>query len=172
MRDYAPFPVCVAQSLDYVCQRYALELDEAQRMSLLQRYADAPAFEDARSGLEAARSAGWRLLAFSNGTAEAVGHLLDNAGIAEFFVDVVSCDEVRSFKPNPEVYAHFLKRANATGGDTWMISSNPFDVLGAMHAGMQAAWVNRPGGASWDPWGLEPSVTVGDLTQLVGALPA
>ncbi len=39
---------------------------------------------------------------------------------------VVSVDEIKSFKPNPGVYCHFLRRAGATGADAWLISSTLF----------------------------------------------
>src|SRR5208283_1694001 len=97
---------------------------------------------------------------FSNGRAEAVDSLLTQAGLRDFFLDVVSVDEVKSFKPDPGVYAHFLRRAGAPGADAWLISSNPFDVIGALSAGMRAAWVRRTPDALFDPWDLEPTLTV------------
>ena len=30
-------------------------------------------------------------------------------------------------------------------GSIWLVSSNPFDVVGAKNAGMKAAWVDRSG---------------------------
>ena len=83
---------------------------------------------------------------------------------------MVSCDEVKSFKPNPGVYAHFLRRAATPGASAWLVSSNPFDVIGAMSAGMRAAWVRRSPQAVFDPWGIAPSVTVAELTTLAAAI--
>ncbi len=51
-----------------------------------------------------------------------------------------------------------------------MISANPFDVIGAISAGMRAAWVKRSSQAIFDPWEFEPTVTVGMLTELPEAL--
>ncbi len=105
-------------------------------------------------------------------TADAVRGLLQNAGIDGLFDDVVSTDEVRSFKPNPGVYAHFLRRAGATGAEAWLISSNPFDVTGAISAGMRAAWVKRSPSAVFDPWEIQPTITIGGLAELPEALAA
>ena len=45
-----------------------------------------------------------------------------------------------------------------------MVSSNPFDVLGAKHAGLRAAWIKRSEDKIFDPWnGLEPDLIVPDL---------
>ena len=170
MRRYEPFTVCTGQALDHTCLLFGLHLGPAEREKLLDAYRTLPAFMDAREGLTRVRDAGFRLFAFSNGPAEAVGSLLAQAGLRDFFLDVVSVDEVKSFKPDPGVYSHFLRRAGAMGGDAWMISSNPFDVLGALSAGMRAAWVQRSPEALFDPWGIEPNFTVQSLLDLASQI--
>lgn len=172
MQNYATFAVCTAQALEYTCARFNLALASEQQEQLLEIYRVLPAFDDVATGLVAARDAGFRLFAFSNGSADAIETLLVNAGIRELFLDIISVDEVRSFKPNPGVYCHFLRRAGATGSTSWLISSNPFDVIGAVSAGMKAAWVRRSADALYDPWGVEPTVTVQSLTDLAGAISA
>lgn len=166
MRRYQDFAACTGQALDYCCLKFGLDLEPGERKALLDVYRTLPAFEDAREGLDLARSAGFRLFAFSNGSRDAVETLLRHAGIRDFFVDVVSVDEVQSFKPDPEVYAHFLRRAGARAAETWMVSSNPFDVIGALSAEMRAAWVRRSPEALFDPWGVEPTLVVGGLAHL------
>jgi 2-haloacid dehalogenase len=79
---------------------------------------------------------------------------------------------VRSFKPNPGVYAHFLRQAGVEGGEAWLVSSNPFDVIGAVSAGMRAAWVKRVPEALFDPWEVEPTLVVTTLNDLVGGIVA
>lgn len=106
------------------------------------------------------------MYAFSNGSEEAVETLLKTAGIRNFFQGVVSTDDLKSFKPSPAVYAHFLRKANATGAAAWLISGNPFDVIGAISMGMRAAWVRRSPEAVFDPWEIEPTLTVESLRDL------
>ena len=117
-------------------------------------------------GLPELKQAGFRLFAFSNGKPEDVASLLENSGISSYFEDVISTDEIKSFKPNPAVYAHFLRRTGATGEQAWLISGNPFDVIGAVSAGMRAAWVKRSPQAIFDPWEIEPTITIGSLSEL------
>jgi 2-haloacid dehalogenase len=50
-----------------------------------------------------------------------------------------------------------------------LISSNPFDVIGAAAAGMQVAWINRSGGV-FDTLGTPPPLTVRTLTELADRL--
>jgi len=166
MQNYANFAVCTANALDYTVASLGTPLDDDAKAELMGAYRVLPAFDDVVVGLGRARDAGFRLYAFSNGSAEAVAALLDHAGLSDFFVDVVSVDEVKSFKPNPGVYSHFLRRAGAVGASAWLVSSNPFDVIGAISSGLRAAWVRRSPGALFDPWGIEPTVTVTSLADL------
>lgn len=166
MQNYEEFSVCTSQALDYTCSLLGLPLNQSQKEELLGAYKVLPAFEEVSEGLARAKRAGFRLFAFSNGSAMAVEALLNHAGIREHFIDVVSVDEVKSFKPNPGVYAHFMRRAGSTGSSSWLVSGNPFDVIGAMSAGMHGAWVQRSPNSPFDPWGITPNLTVSNLLNL------
>ena len=166
MQNYENFSVCTSHALDYTCMFYKVALTKEQKHELLDSYRTLPAFTDVKEGLVRLKAANFRLYAFSNGSAEAVETLLVAAGIRGYFLGVVSVDDLRSFKPNPAVYAHFLRRSGASGRNAWLISSNPFDVIGAISAGMRAAWVRRSKEAIFDPWGIEPTVTIESLEEL------
>lgn len=75
-------------------------------------------------------------------------------------------DDIQSFKPDPGVYAHFLKKTDTRAGDAWLISGTPFDVIGAVSAGMHGAWIRRSPDQVFDPWGIEPDLTLPDLGKL------
>ena len=166
MQNYETFAVCTSQALDYACTFYGTDLSDEQKKKLMGIYRVLPAFDDVKEGLTRLKAAGFRLYAFSNGAADALEVLLNNAGIRDLFNGVVSCDDVKSFKPNPGVYSHFLRKSDSTGGDAWLISSNPFDVIGSISAGMKSAWIHRSPEAVFDPWGIEPTITVSSLVEL------
>lgn len=166
MHNYVDFATCTRQALDFCCAALQIDLEPRERQDLLAEYRTLPAFADVAAGLQSCRAADLRLFAFSNGRADDVAHLLDHAGISHWFEDVVSCDEIRSFKPDPGVYRHFLGRARADAVGSWMISGNPFDVTGALNAGMRAVWIRRSAAAVFDPWELEPTAIARDLSEL------
>ena len=166
MQNYETFAVCTRDALDYTCAYCKIPLIGLQKEELLESYRTLPAFGDVEESLKGLKAAGFRLYAFSNGSAEAVETLLAAAGIREMFLGVVSVDDLRSFKPNPAVYSYFLKKSRASGDNAWLVSSNPFDVIGAVSAGMRAVWVRRSPEAIFDPWGIEPTLTVSSLTEL------
>ena len=172
MQNYENFAVCTRDALDYTCDRYGLEIGQEDKQALLHIYRELPAFDDVEGALADLAARDCRLFAFSNGSAEAVETLLSAASIRDRFLGVVSCDDIRSFKPNPAVYAHFLRQAQATGDEAWLISGNPFDVIGAISAGMRGAWVRRTKDAIFDPWGIEPTITVTSLRELADAIAA
>jgi len=166
MQNYETFACCTSQALDYTCLYYKLSLTKKQKHELLESYRTLPPFKDVKDGLAQFKKDNYHLYAFSNGTAEAVETLLVTAGIREFFMGVVSTDELTSFKPNPAVYSHFLRRSNALGSTAWLISSNPFDVIGAISAGMCSAWIRRSEEAIFDPWGIEPTLIAENILDL------
>ena len=170
MQNYENFAICTRDALEYTCDRYGLEIGQQDKQALLDIYRELPAFDDVEGALADLAARDCRLFAFSNGSAEAVETLLSAASIRDRFLGVVSCDDVRSFKPNPAVYAHFLRQAQATGDEAWLISGNPFDVIGAISAGMRGAWVRRTKDAIFDPWGIEPTITVTSLAELADGL--
>ena len=172
MQNYADFAVCTRDALEYTCLWLKHDLSDAQKQQLMAAYRTLPAFDDVTPALAALQAADVRMYAFSNGRAEAVETLLQSAGIREYFTGVVSVDDMKSFKPNPGVYSHFLRQAQATGENAWLISSNPFDVIGSISAGMRSAWVQRSPDAVFDPWGTEPSLVIRQLTELKDALGA
>jgi 2-haloacid dehalogenase len=166
MQNYVPFSLCTKHALDYACLVHKTELSEEQKVQLLERYKTLPAFDDVKAGLESLKAQGYRLFAFSNGAASAVHTLLETADISDLFEGVISADDIKTFKPNPGVYSHFLREANSTGANTWLISSNPFDVTGAISHGMRAAWIKRSDWAIFDPWEIQPTTIATDLLDL------
>lgn len=166
MQQYKDFSVCTQDAFEYTCDFYQIQLEQEAKESILKAYKTLPAFPDVKEGLMQSKNAGYRLFAFSNGSAEMVRTLLSTAGLMEYFLDVVSVDEVKSFKPDPVVYQHFLKRAGTAPDQAWLVSSNPFDIIGARVCGMHAAWLQRSPIAVFDPWDYEPTITIESLEDL------
>jgi 2-haloacid dehalogenase len=169
MHDYVDFGVCTAQALDHTAASFGTPLTDDDRDDLLATYRRLPAFPDVAPALARLAATGRSLVAFTNGPAAAADELLTGAGVRDHLTDVVSTDEIRSFKPDPAVYHHLLERVDTLAHRVVMVSSNSFDVLGAKHVGLQVAWVRRTDAALLDPWGVEPDATVAELGGLVDA---
>lgn len=113
---------------------------------------------------------------FSNGTKTMVSNSVlrsrDLSPHASVFKEFITVDEVQQYKPSKASYEHLAKQ---TGQDPsqmsklWLISGNPFDIVGARATGMQAIWVDRVG-AGWKDAAvpdLQPTVIVHSLEHIV-----
>lgn len=159
MRDYCDFSVCTREALVFACREASVEISDDALEQAMQAYADLEAFADVRPGLETLHRDGISLYAFSNGSRKAVERLLRRAEIDDYFTGIVSVEDVRSFKPDPAVYAHLLQSCGLPAAHVYLVSGNPFDVLGAANAGLRTAWLHRDPNAIFDPWGVKPDIT-------------
>jgi 2-haloacid dehalogenase len=166
MKRYEDFGVCTLQALVFALHAFDISLSHQEQERVLDGYLNLRAFPDVQGGLKELRAQGHRLFAFSNGVRATVRKLLDRAGIIGEFEDVISVDDVKSFKPDPTVYSHLVRKADQPVIETWLVSSNPWDVIGAKSAGLRAAWIRRSGDQLFDPWGVDPDTIAKDLVDL------
>ena len=171
MERYEPFDRVTARALDYALAAAGRELDRDQKAALLAQYDDLEQFADVGPGLGRLRAAGYPMVVFSNGSPRMLDAIMDRAGLRPLFDRFVSVDEVKVYKPSPIVYRLVADRLGRPIEEVRLISSNPFDVLGAEAVGMQVAWVGRSGGL-FDTLGERPELVVGTLTALADALQA
>lgn len=169
-RDYQPFSVCTRQALDFAAAQLRVELSAGDKQELLAQYRELPAYEEVAAALRQLKEVGCRNYAYSNGEPDDLACLLAHADLDAALDGIVSVHEVRSFKPDPAVYAHFLKQAGATREETWLVSGNTFDVIGAHTAGWRTAWVKRNPDAVFDPWEIEPDAIIRDIGELVSVV--
>ena len=141
-------------------------------------------FPDVTPALQAlAKESGITAVVFSNGTQTMVTNSVksspDLGPYASVFKDIVTVEEVKRFKPAPAVYHHLAEKVGKAKtkeamGEMWLVSGNPFDVVGARAVGMQAAWVDRAGNGWVDQLiqgtSGQPTVVVSDLRQVVDAV--
>ena len=171
MKAYADFDICTRQALLYTLASSGVSIAPTDVDLLLAAYRRLPVYDDVAEGLAAFRAQNVRAFAFTNGTTVSVTDVLSNAGVFDLFDDVVSVDEVRTFKPDPAVYHHLVARAGPRADDTWVVSANPWDVIGAKSAGLRAIWVNRRK-IPFDPWGIEPDFVASTLPEAAAAFRA
>lgn len=169
MERYEDFERVTRKALDYALAATAQELGPGQRDALMARYDDLERFADVEPGLQRLKGAGYTMVVFSNGAPRMLDAVIDAAGLRPYFQGLVSIDEIKAYKPSPKTYRHVARRLGLPIGEIRLVSSNPFDVIGAAAAGMRAAWVDRSGGP-FDTLGSPPEIVVGSLTELAEAL--
>ena len=166
MGAYRNFTQVTRAALDFACETHGARVAEGDKIKLMNHYRALDAFPDVAPALAALKQKGVVLHAFSNGVADDITALLLHAGLNDRISSIISADEVQTFKPDPRFYAHFLESTGATAATTWLVSSNPFDVIGAAACGWRTVWVKRNPNAVFDPWECVPSAVISDLTEL------
>lgn len=169
MGKYEDFEWCTRKGLDHALAEAGQTLDEDTKDVLIAQYNDLEPFPDAQPGLQLLREQGHDMAVLSNGTPHMLDDLLDRAGLRDYFDACISVDEVRVYKPSPVVYRHAAQRLDRQPEQVRLVSSNPFDAIGAEAAGLRAAWVDRTHGL-FEPDGAPPDIVVGTLTELADAL--
>jgi FMN hydrolase / 5-amino-6-(5-phospho-D-ribitylamino)uracil phosphatase len=121
-------------------------------------------FEDALPALEFL-SARFPLVAVTNGNAD-----VQRVGLARFFRAAISAREFGVGKPDPRIFHAAAGAVDVTPEFVLHVGDDAtLDALGALNAGMQAAWLNR-GDSAW-PHPDEPHVMLMHLAELVALFP-
>lgn len=167
MKHFNHFSECTKQALDYCDAYYKTNLSEDQKKKLLGMYRTLPAYNETEACLKSLKENGDELIAFSNGKKEDLISLFNHAEIMQYFDQIVSVDEVRTFKPSPEVYKLLVQKSSSAMEDTWLVSSNAFDIIGAAAVGLSTIWLKRNPNAVFDPFGIPFSKTSTELSDIV-----
>lgn len=169
MERYEDFEWVTRRSLDYALEDSCRELGASAKEALIAQYNDLERFSDVHDGLTALKASGHTMIVFSNGTPRMLEAVMDAAGLNQYFEGFVSIDEIQVYKPSPRAYRHVAERLGRPIDEVRLVSSNPFDDIGAEAAGMRAAWVDRSGGP-FCQLGHRPDIVVGSLTELADVL--
>jgi 2-haloacid dehalogenase len=164
MGRYVDFWTLAQQALDFCFEHYP-NVPRSLRQPLLDAYFKLDAFPDAAPLMMRLRQAGLRTAIFTNGTAamaEAAGR---SAGLERHVEVIVSVDDISSYKTAPEAYGLLHRRLELRRGEIALVSSNRWDVAGAVAWGMPAIMVNR-GEVPEEYADLPPSRTVKSLSEV------
>jgi len=159
MQRYAPFSQVTREALAYSCAALGLQLGEHEQ-ALMEEYLRLAPFPEVRPAL--ARLAGKKAI-LSNGSPDLLEPLVRNSRL--HFDAVLSVDELRIYKPAPQVYALGPRALSLPASELLFVSSNAWDVAGAKAFGYRVAWCNRQD-APAEELGLSADVIVTSLAEL------
>ncbi|KAM3498980.1 hypothetical protein MY10362_007740 [Beauveria mimosiformis] len=157
MNRYQSFSNVTRWSFRQATAELGLDLDPTEEERVMNAYNGLDTFPDADAGLGilAAKKEAESVSAyvFSNGDSSMLASsmstspALANASSVLPAAKVISVEPLRVFKPHPSAYDYLVGVAGKkdSPGHVWLVSSNPFDVCGAVAAGLKSAWVDRAG---------------------------
>ncbi|SDK80485.1 haloacid dehalogenase type II [Natronorubrum texcoconense] len=167
--DYQPFYEMNRDALRFALESHGVDLTSETIEEILSTYHDLDPFDDVRDGLETLTDAGYDVYVLSNGNPEMLESMVESADIEDVIADAISAHEIRTFKPDADIYRHAAARTGTPIESIAHVAGPTFDVRGAMHAGMQGVWINRDDGP-WDPSATEPDLTVETFFDLTDEL--
>lgn len=167
MKQFNHFSECTRQALDYCDSFFDTNLNDDQKEDLLGMYRKLPAYKETEPCLRELKAKGVEIIAFSNGKKDDLISLFEHAKIRQYFDQIVSVDEVKTFKPAPEVYELLALKSSSKKDNTWLISANSFDIIGAAACGIKTIWLKRMSNAVYDPFGIPSTKEIMNLSELL-----
>ena len=167
MRRYRPFSEVTRDALAWACDSLGLPLDEQKATALMAEYLALSAYPEVRESFNKIK-AGKRAI-LSNGSPDMLDPLVKRSGL--HFDAVLSVDELKIFKPAPEVYALAVRRLGVKKEDIGFVSSNCWDALGAKSFGFTVFWINRFD-APLDRLGFAVDGVLHSLAELTEKIPS
>jgi len=169
--QYHNFDVIGAGVLRMIGRNYGIVLSEGEARAAVAPMRSLPPHEDVAPALASLRDAGFRMVTLTNSSNAMVKSQVGNAGLSEFFEELLSVESVRQFKPKTEVYRWAADKMGVDEEDCMLIAAHGWDVAGALWAGCRAAFVARPGAQVY-PLAPEPEIAESDLAKVAEKLTA
>lgn len=142
MQRYEDFWTLTEQALDFALRKVP-SADPALRDQLLEAYRSLDCYPEIPKVLTALRDKGARLAILSNGSPAMLEGAARSAGIADLFEEIVSVDEIRTYKTDEQVYELITTRFRVYPEAVSFQSSNRWDIAGATAFGFRTVWINR-----------------------------
>jgi 2-haloacid dehalogenase len=167
MGRYEDFWMVTESALVFACRSLSLACPAETRRELMESYLHLDTFPEVKSAL--GKLSQYKLAILSNGSPRMLAAAVESAGLIRVFTDVISVDEVKTYKSSPHVYGLASQHLAVPDNAIAFVSSNFWDIAGAKSFGLWTCWVNR-GKLPEDELGVRPDVTVDTLDGLITVL--
>ena len=151
------------QSLDKSMKVFRVA--ESMRNELLDLYKVLSTFPEVKETLKKLKEKNYKLSILSNGTPSLLKQLVSSNNLESIFDDVLSIEEVKIYKPHPNVYNIPIKKYRIEKNQFAYLSSNTWDVSAAGNFGFNAVWVNRNKNI-FDNLDYKPITEINNLSDL------
>lgn len=167
--NYSDFGVIGKAALEILEKRHDKPCTEDGRNTILSMIRRLPPHTDVPKGLEILKRQGFQLVALTNSTASSAEAQLTHAGIRPYFRYVFSADTVKRLKPATEPYQMVATGLGVAPSSLLMVATHSWDIAGAIRAGLNGAFVARPG-QILDALTPKPAFVASDLVELASQI--
>lgn len=167
----ATFPELARHHVAVLLDRTAATDVDAAGTRVVDAFEQVEAHPDVDRGLRTLAAGGLHLVAFTNGSAAVTRRFLTRAGLDDVVTTVHDATEAGIWKPAPAAYTWLCDEVGTPPAEAAMLAVHPWDVAGAMAAGMTGAWLDRDH-RRWPAWLPSPDRSAGSLVELATGLVA
>ena len=168
--SYADFSEIGVNTLLMIAHSNDIDLSRSTaEETIIKPFQELLPYKDVQRGLERLRDKGYKMVALTNSSQDALQNKLKFAGIYHLFDHVLSIAPVKKFKPDAAAYNYALDQVDSEASETMMIAAHAWDVMGAQAAGLQTCFVQRPGKVQY-PKTITANLTVKNLEELADIL--
>jgi 2-haloacid dehalogenase len=159
--SYRPLKEVLEAELPRTLKVLGIEADAEKRSAVVNAFSELEPQPEALEAFRILTTAGWKLVALTNGSEDSTHKLLERANALEYFASIFSCDAIGKTKPHPDVYA--LAKQDVED-DIWMVAAHAWDIAGAACAGLRTAFITQE---EKDYLGVypQPEVVASDLVE-------
>ena len=141
MKRYVDFWKVTEDSLEYAMESHGI--DKNFKNELLNLYKKLNPYPELKDCLKSLKSKKLKICVLSNGSPDLLKQLISNADVQVLFDDLISVEDVKIFKPDPQVYELVTKKYICKPEEVCFMSSNTWDIVGGGLFGYQTVWVDR-----------------------------
>lgn len=168
--QYKPFGHIGAAALQMVAANNNIVISEEEaRHIVVKSMQNLPPHPEVKDALNTLKTEGFTLVALTNSNDESLKIKIENAGLTQYFDDLLSIESVGKFKPFNDVYIWASNKMNIKPEDCMLIAAHGWDVAGALWAGWRAAFVGRPGQQTF-PLAPKTEINESDLQKVADIL--
>jgi len=136
---------------------------------IMEGFADLSPHADVAPGLRRLRSAGVRIVTLSNGSSSVAERLLRQAGLNDTAEQYLSVEGVSPWKPAAAAYERALATCEVDAAEAMLVAVHPWDIDGAVSAGLMTAWIDRYAG-TYPDYFRPPAIRVTSVEDLADKL--
>jgi len=167
--QYKDFWGCIEDALQFVARDLQINLSQAQQQQLMSAFLELKPYADVLPMLKSLKDKGVELGFLSNMTETMLLTNIERNGLQGMFQQVISTDEVKTFKPDVRAYQLAIDRFGLKKQEIMFVAFASWDASGAKWFGYPTAWVNRLGFKP-EELGAVPDISGKDLSVFEGLI--
>lgn len=143
--QYKNFWEVTEDALVYAAKKTGVTLTADNKKQLMEKYLTLNVWPDVIPALQTLKDSGVKLLFLSNMTNEMLSSCIKHNKIENYFDNIISTDNAKTYKPNPVAYQLGIDTLKLKKEEILFVAFAGWDASGSKWFGYPTFWVNRLG---------------------------